>query len=65
MNRDSGVDTLELTKVHSLPRKDFPSGQQQRADRLAFPSLRGTDDVTTFFENMTDKIQIPAYPQPS
>jgi len=27
--------------------------------------LRGTDDVRTFFENMTDEIQIPAYAHPS
>ena len=26
--------------------------------------LRGTDDVRTFLENMTDEIQIPAYAHP-
>ena len=57
------------TKVIEIPtavREKLIEISPQRIDEINLGKwLRGTDDVRTFFENMTDDIQIPAYAQPS
>ena len=67
MNRDAEADTLGLMDVHSLPRTDVVSSQEQRGERLALRSLRGgrgRNEVRTFFQDFGNEIESPVYALP-